>query len=825
MLVTGSFEGTIDFGGGALTSTGPSDMFVAKLAADGSHVWSERFGDGASISVSAISEASDGGVLIAGGFRGTVDFGGGPLTSIESYHDIFVVKLAFDGSHIWSKQFGNTNSEAANGISATMDGGAVVVGTFTDTLDFGGGPLVSAGSTDVFVVTLASDGSHVWSKRFGGPSTDGAPAIAVTADGGAVVTGAFIGAADFGGGPLTSAGDEDVFVVKLAADGSHVWSRRFGSAGQEWGSAIAVSPGGGVLLAGELQYEGAVDFGGGPLAAVGSRDLFVVSLTADGTHVWSKRFGNVDATKIAVTPDGGAMVTGLFVGTVDLGGGPLASAGGADIYVLRLGPDGAYVSSRRFGGPGSDYGLGVAARPDGGALVDGVYQGIVDFGGGPSANSSGLGVFLLRLVSAEERAGITNVRDVPNDQGGWARVHFVHSGLDIPGASVPIVGYFVWERIDAATATSTSKAEGAIASELGGQWRTGSRIKVVPDDILAESFPPGIWEVVGSVPAIQQPEYLLRVPTAGDSSESGIQWSVFLVTAHTATPTVWFAGAPDSGYSVDNLSPPAPAPFAASYSPSGTTLHWSASAAHDFSEFRLYRGETPSFTPSVASLMTATRDTTFSDPTQIAFTYKLVAVDMHGNVSRVLSVTPNLPVATLASLASADAFADHVSLVWYVADGSGTASNVYRRLQGGDWQTVARTTPDGQGYLRYNDTDVKPGLRYGYQLGIYDAGVEVFVGEAWVTMVRQGFSLEEPSPNPAVVGRLSIAFTLPGEEPARLDVVDVTGRRVLTRVLNGIGAGRHVADFSGQSGLRPGIYLVRLFYGSRSQARRVVLLR
>src|SRR6185436_8359016 len=113
---------------------------------------------------------------------------------------------------------------------------------------------------------------------------------------------------------------------------------------------------------------------------------------------------------------------------------------------------------------------------------------------------------------------------------------------------VPIVGYFVWERIDAATATSTSKAEGA-------KWRTGSRIKVVPDDILAESFPPGIWEVVGSVPAIQQPEYLLRVPTAGDSSESGIQWSVFLVTAHTATPTVWFAGAPDSGYSVDTLSP------------------------------------------------------------------------------------------------------------------------------------------------------------------------------------------------------------------------------------------------------------------------------
>jgi hypothetical protein len=79
-------------------------------------------------------------------------------------------------------------------------------------------------------------------------------------------------------------------------------------------------------------------------------------------------------------------------------------------------------------------------------------------------------------------------------------------------------------------------------------------------------------------------------------------------------------------------------------------------------------------------------------------------------------------------------------------------------------------------------------------------------------------------PRRAVVGRFSIAFTLPGDEPARLEVVDVTGRRVLARALDGIGPGRHIADLSGQSGLRPGIYLVRLFYGSRSQTRRVVTL-
>lgn len=38
--------GSVDFGGGALTSAGSNDIFAAKLtAADGAHVWSQRFGD------------------------------------------------------------------------------------------------------------------------------------------------------------------------------------------------------------------------------------------------------------------------------------------------------------------------------------------------------------------------------------------------------------------------------------------------------------------------------------------------------------------------------------------------------------------------------------------------------------------------------------------------------------------------------------------------------------------------------------------------------------------------------------------------------------
>ena len=45
VVVTGKFQGNVDFGGGALTSEGGSDIFVAKFDAYGNHLWSQRFGD------------------------------------------------------------------------------------------------------------------------------------------------------------------------------------------------------------------------------------------------------------------------------------------------------------------------------------------------------------------------------------------------------------------------------------------------------------------------------------------------------------------------------------------------------------------------------------------------------------------------------------------------------------------------------------------------------------------------------------------------------------------------------------------------------------
>ena len=66
--------------------------------------------------------------------------------------------------------------------------------------------------------------AHLFSQRFGDTDGDQGLAIAVDGEGDVLVTGFFEGTVDSGGGPLTSAGGSDIFFAKYDAAGEHLWS-------------------------------------------------------------------------------------------------------------------------------------------------------------------------------------------------------------------------------------------------------------------------------------------------------------------------------------------------------------------------------------------------------------------------------------------------------------------------------------------------------------------------------------------------------------------------------------------------------------------------
>jgi hypothetical protein len=88
---------------------------------------------------------------------------------------------------------------------------------------------------------------------------------------------------------------------------------------------------------------------------------------------------------------------------------------------------------------------------------------------------------------------------------------------------------------------------------------------------------------------------------------------------------------------------------------------------------------------------------------------------------------------------------------------------------------------------------------------------------------RPALSLLGAWPNPAM-GRLKVSFTLATSAPARLELIDLAGRRVLSREVGSWGAGSHVVPIAAGVGVAPGIYVVRLTQGALVVSTKAVLI-
>jgi hypothetical protein len=213
--------------------------------------------------------------MVVGQFTGAVNFGGGVLTSAGGI-DIFVAKYSSTGTYLWSKQIGGTGYDYVNGVAVDGASNVIIAGKFQGAVNFGGGGLTSAGGDDIFLAKYSGNGSYVWAKRFGSTSNDYANSVAIDSSNNIVMTGAFQGTVDFAGGTLTSAHLYDIFVAKYTSTGSYLWAERSGSAINQFGYDVAVNGASNIAVTG--YFENIVDFGYGTHTSAGSFDAFLVTL-------------------------------------------------------------------------------------------------------------------------------------------------------------------------------------------------------------------------------------------------------------------------------------------------------------------------------------------------------------------------------------------------------------------------------------------------------------------------------------------------------------------------------------------------------------------
>lgn len=408
VALTGHLDGLGDFGGGLVSSyvhptMGPTlDIVIAAYTSSGAYRWSRVIGSDSSEEGKGIATDSFGNVLVTG-YQASfaVDYGGGPQT-VRAGMDVFVAKYSSAGSWVWSRTMGGSGTDQGLGIAADGAGNTLVtgyIGVSATGVNLGGTALFSAGQADGFLAKYSPTGAHLWSQRFGSTGNDMGTAVAADSLGNIYVGGTFEGTVDFGTGPLTSSGLRDIFVVKYnSSTAGVVWARKYGSTGDDMLSGIALDSAGDVAIAGKFQ--GSVSFGGATLTSAGADDAFVAKITgASAAHSWSRRFGAASgdlATGVAVDGSNNVVLAGYFAGSVDFGGGLLTSFG-VDIFTVKFNSAGTHLWSKRIGSGDTQISEGVAVAPNGDVTIVGFYGGSFTLGLDTLFSAGGFDGFIGRV--------------------------------------------------------------------------------------------------------------------------------------------------------------------------------------------------------------------------------------------------------------------------------------------------------------------------------------------------------------------------------------------------------------------------------------------
>ena len=382
--------------------------------------------------LNSVAADSSGNVVATGSFEGTADFDPGSgttnLTSGGS-RDIYVTKLDSSGELAWARQMGGVSSASGHSVALDSSGNVYVAGRFRGTADFDPGSgtqnLTSKGGEDGFVVKLDSNGDFVWAKSFGGAQTDVARGVAVDSAGNVYVNGYFRSTADFDPGAgtqnKTAAGSDDIYLLKLNADGDFVSVAQFGSTGYDQPSSIAVDSSDNVLLFGNTRGTIDLDPGAGTANFSPSNgDFFIVKLDSNGVYTWSAGFTGASygyasevGEALATDSSGNVYATGYYNGTVDFDPGAgtanMTATGNPDVFVLKLNSSGTLLWAKSLGGSNAAYGRSIDVDSSGNVYTTGNFDGTADFDPGSgtenlsSAGGSGDNdVFVSKLNSSGE---------------------------------------------------------------------------------------------------------------------------------------------------------------------------------------------------------------------------------------------------------------------------------------------------------------------------------------------------------------------------------------------------------------------------------------
>ena len=315
-------------------------------------------------SAQAVVNTTDGGYAVLGHAQ-SMD---GDVTnkSNESY-DYWVLKFDTTNQIQWQKTYGGSDDDRGTDLIQTSDGGYAVIGkSKSNDLDVS----ENAGFDDFWVSKLDSSGSISWEYTFGFAGSDTPYSIIQTNDNGYLLSGVLDVSASNGQGDRNSIGSRhaggDYWVIKLNANGVKQWSNYYGGSFTDTAYDAIQTEDDGYIIIGSSDSDD-VDVSN----PRGSYDFWVIKISDTGTLVWEKSFGGSEideAHAISKTADGNYLIVGdTRSSDLDIS----QNNGAADLWVIKITPDGTLVWEKTLGGSSFDVGRSISKTQDNGFLISG----------------------------------------------------------------------------------------------------------------------------------------------------------------------------------------------------------------------------------------------------------------------------------------------------------------------------------------------------------------------------------------------------------------------------------------------------------------------
>jgi PKD repeat protein len=563
-----SDSGFIAIGRTEYDDIGQGDIFLIKTDENGLFEWERTYGGNQHETGFSVKQTLDNGFILIGN---TYSYGNGNS-------DIWVIKTNQVGDTLWTRLFGGIYSDYGKEVIVTDDSCYVITGKIEATND------------DLFLIKLDNVGNVIWNKIYDGGSIDWGESLIQTQDHGFIVVG---GSDSFAPGPA------DVWVLKTDSQGDTLWTKQFGTLIDEVGMDVKETSDSNYVIVG-TSFD---------LMSTNHSDVWINQIDYFGNEIWRKfidinnNFDKGFSLEINSNED-------IYI----VGSSQNSSTSLHDIYILKLDVDSIlvdfiateHIGKLPFTTQFLDSSINISFWE-----WDFENDGIIDsYEQNPSHTYFEEDTFAVKLIASngfmtdslirenyittyfDSFPNLYNIKDVPNDQGGWVFVNFARSLYDTDTLIHP---------------------------------------KFNTEIYTVESNYDSTWTAVNSTVAYGISYYSVLVPTTKDSTAYSNGLIDFRIIAGMDEGN--FVCNVLSGYSIDNLEPNAPHNLqGVLVQDTIVTLQWSANKDDDLQYYSVYL----SIDGINFELINELNDTTLIDTIDIpidSVMYGIKAVDYSGNYS------------------------------------------------------------------------------------------------------------------------------------------------------------------------------------------------